>query len=267
MQAHAVASLPVGRIGHFNEAWLTWVALTLSVIGGFVDAVGYLALFRLFTAHMSGNTAAAGADLARLEWSTALRSLIPIATFLLGVCLGAAIKQEGSRRGLRSWFAVSCGLECLLLTTLMTFGQGPADDGLLEQNSRAYVVLATLPCLAMGIQSASFQRVGSVGVRTTFITGILTGLGEELVSSVYAGRHEREPAGGAEVSLSAPNQATLERALLFGGLWLAYLVGGLLAGVGLLLWRLGALILPVVALAGLAILDVVRPLQPSVSRA
>ena len=266
MHAQAVASLPVGRVRHHNEAWLTWIALALAVIGGFVDAVGYLALFHLFTAHMSGNTASAGSDLAELEWSAALRSGIPIATFVAGVCLGALVKQEGIRRGLRSWFAITCVLECLLLGALMAFGHGP-NGALLEQISPQYVLLVALPCMAMGIQSASFQRVGSVGVRTTFVTGILTGFGEELVSGVYHLRRQPNSLSGTEVSVSAPGQATRERAMLFGGLWLAYLVGGLLAGIGLRVWQLNTLIVPVVGLVVLALVDVLRPTQPGLTPA
>jgi uncharacterized membrane protein YoaK (UPF0700 family) len=262
MQAHAVASLPVGRVRHLNQGWAFWVALTLAVIGGFVDAIGYLMLFHLFTAHMSGNTASAGADLGQLEWSNALRSFVPIALFLIGVCVGAFIKREGIRRGLQSWFAVTCALEGLLLVALIVFGEGK-NEAALAQNSGQYVFLVALPCLAMGIQSASFQRVGSVGVRTTFVTGILTGLGEELVATIYHVRDRRQDSDTAEISVSAAMTGTLERASLFGGLWFAYLVGGIVAGVALVLWQLESLILPVIALVVLAVVDFVRPTQPS----
>jgi len=212
-----------------------------------------------------GNTAAAGADLAQQEWSAAIHSSIPIGAFVVGVCVGAVVKQEGIRRGLDSWFAISCVIECLLLGALVAFGRawGQAE---LTQNSLAYVWLVALPCLAMGVQSASFQRVGSVGVRTTFVTGILTGFGEELVSSAYHRRRRGDGVAGADMSVSAPNRATLERAMLFGGLWLAYLVGGLLAGIGLLLWQLDALVVPALGLVVLAVLDVLRPTQPSLTR-
>ncbi len=34
------------------------MALSLTAVGGFVDAVGYIALFQIFTANMSGNSGA-----------------------------------------------------------------------------------------------------------------------------------------------------------------------------------------------------------------
>jgi uncharacterized membrane protein YoaK (UPF0700 family) len=259
----AVVAAPGGRIVHLDEAWLAWVGLALAGVAGFVDAVGFLGLFRLYAAHMSGNTASAGADIGRLEWASATHGVFPILMFLIGVCLGAWVKQAGVRRGVRSWFALTCGLEALLLALLMVFSRGPAQGSDLVGNSAEYFILVALPCLAMGIQSATFQRVGSIGVRTTFVTGILTGLGEELVAAMYGIRDRRPMVDHGEgVAAGAALEGTLERAALFGGIWAAYLVGGVLAGLGQQLWALGSLILPVLALAALAVVDLLHPIQP-----
>src|SRR5919205_1586345 len=94
----AVAATPTGRIGHPGNAWLAWVGVGLAMVAGFVDAIGYLGLFRLYAAHMTGNTASGGADLGRFEWGSALHSMFPIPIFLIGVCLGALMKQTGVRR-------------------------------------------------------------------------------------------------------------------------------------------------------------------------
>jgi uncharacterized membrane protein YoaK (UPF0700 family) len=259
----AVAATPAGRIGRSSNARLAWVGVALAVVAGFVDAIGYLGLFRLYAAHMTGNTASGGADLGRLDWGSALHSIFPIPIFLVGVCLGALMKQAGIRRGIRSWFAAACMLEAVLLAALMLLDGGPANAGELTINSSAYFALILLPCLAMGIQSATFQRVGTIGVRTTFVTGILTGLGEELVAALYSLRDRgAAPEHGGAVAAAPALEGTLERAALFAGIWLAYLVGGVMAGIGLQLWALAALILPVLGLVGLAVLDVLRPIQP-----
>ena len=41
-----------------KEREKAWLAVLLAWVAGCVDAVGYLMLFHLFTAHMSGNSAA-----------------------------------------------------------------------------------------------------------------------------------------------------------------------------------------------------------------
>src|ERR687886_85787 len=139
----AVAAVPAGRLnaGHSGPAWLAWVGLGLAVVAGFVDAIGFLGLFHLYAAHMSGNTASAGADLGRLDWPSAGHSILPIVVFLGGVCLGGLIKQAAIRKGLHSWFALTCGLEALLLALLMVFGGSPATSGDLVRNSPEYFVL------------------------------------------------------------------------------------------------------------------------------
>ena len=43
------------------------IALSLTVVGGFVDAVGYIALFQVFTANMSGNSVHVGMYLGQHE--------------------------------------------------------------------------------------------------------------------------------------------------------------------------------------------------------
>ena len=42
-----------------------WVALALTWIAGFVDMVGYLVLYRVFVANMTGNTIALGQIIAQ----------------------------------------------------------------------------------------------------------------------------------------------------------------------------------------------------------
>ena len=43
--------------------------LILAFTAGFVDAVGYIVLFQIFTAHMSGNTVAMCVHFSRQNWA------------------------------------------------------------------------------------------------------------------------------------------------------------------------------------------------------
>ncbi len=49
-----------------------WPAVLLAWVAGFVDSLGYLALAKVFTAHMSGNSAAVGAELGAGNWHEAM---------------------------------------------------------------------------------------------------------------------------------------------------------------------------------------------------
>src|SRR5262249_58742304 len=81
-----------------------WMAVLLDGVGGYVDAVGYLLLFQLFAANMSGNSILLGVALGQGQWQAALRQALPIPLFVVGVVLGAVLRlalgwRGGRRRG------------------------------------------------------------------------------------------------------------------------------------------------------------------------
>jgi len=94
------------------------VAYVLAAIGGFVDAVGFLTLFGLFTAHLSGNTARLGVALGRGELAIALTYAVPVVGFFAAVVLGALWTEscrDTGRRALGPLLVIEAGLVTLLL--------------------------------------------------------------------------------------------------------------------------------------------------------
>ena len=61
--------------------------VSLAAVGGYVDAVGFLTLFHVFTAHMSGNSVWFGSSLGLGDWRIGLHHLFPIPLFVVGVKL------------------------------------------------------------------------------------------------------------------------------------------------------------------------------------
>src|SRR5215212_11643581 len=65
--------------------------IMLSLAAGCVDAVGYLGLGQIFVANMTGNTVLLGLALGQAKGQAALRAVVALAGFIVGVGVGAVI--------------------------------------------------------------------------------------------------------------------------------------------------------------------------------
>lgn len=140
------------------------LAIALSGLAGFVDAVGFLSANGYFVSFMSGNSTRLGVALG----TSAKAALIPaslIASFLCGVTLGALVALKAGERRKPVILAM---VSALLLIGAMA--------RLLNHEA---VMLAAL-VLAMGVINNTFQRGGEVTVGLTYMTGALVRLGQSL---------------------------------------------------------------------------------------
>lgn len=239
------------------------LAVLLAAVAGFVDGAGYLTLYHMFTAHMSGNSIATGVHLGGEDWGAAFHRAFPIPVFVAGVALGAALGEAFLRRGFRSAFALGLGLEAALLLAFMAGGDVDRTGHEIRRHpAGTFYLLAALPALAMGVQNAMLRRVGNATVRTTYISGMLTNMAEEAVQFLYwfhdHARGERGRPLGLLLRL-APRQPTFHRALLRLAIWTAYVGGAVLAAWLMPRWGLACLALPVGCLAALILLNLIHP--------
>jgi uncharacterized membrane protein YoaK (UPF0700 family) len=220
------------------------LAIGLAAVAGFVDAVGFIVLRGLFTAHQSGNAAQVGVRVGHGDFGAALPLLVAIALFVLGAGLGGTIEGLSSRRG-GARVAPTLALQAGLVAAFMVYGEARVGSGRVVDHSLGeFYVLAALAILAMGLQATSIRRVGGQSIRTTYISGVLTDLGRGLVERV------RDRDAGTAVGLLA-------------GIVALYLAGAILGSV--LQARLGlwALALPLATLLAAAAVDLRRPLAAS----
>lgn len=250
-----------------KEREKAWLALLLAWIAGGVDAIGYLVLFHLFTAHMSGNSVAFGAHLAQHEWSEAWRRLFPIPLFMFGIATGAVLSDRAARKNARSVFRAALLAEAALLIAFMLCGNGVMRNGEIHTDAvwKFYALAALLP-VAMGLQSATLRRIGGrTKVRTVFVTGMLTNFVEEAVTYLFQWREdtrERKAAGDDEQSQrTSRRQQSAQRAMLYGGIWLAYMGGAILSGFAEQRWALNALCFPLGGLMFIIARDFLRPIS------
>jgi uncharacterized membrane protein YoaK (UPF0700 family) len=249
-----------------KEREQAWLALLLAWVAGGVDAVGYLALLHLFTAHMSGNTAALGAFMGSGQWATVLHRALPIPLFVIGVMVGAFLSEYALRRRVRSPFALILTWEAALLLLFMVCGNPSMRQGVLRTDAEwKFYLLAALPSLAMGMQNATLRRVGSERVRTTYVSGMLTNMAENGVDYLlWLRMHTRGRDLGhlLRVLRLSARQPALNRLLLFGGIWTAFFLGAILGGYAEAQWKLWSLLFPLGGLLIVIVVDAIQPIAP-----
>jgi uncharacterized membrane protein YoaK (UPF0700 family) len=148
------------------------LAVGLSGVAGYVDAIGFLKLGGFFVSFMSGNSTRLGVGIATGEWAMARTALALIGLFVAGVVLGALVaRRAGDDR--RSWVLA---LEAGLLT---------AAAGLISADFDRAGVAAMV--LAMGAENAVFQRNGDVGLGLTYMTGALVKAGQRIAAALTGG--------------------------------------------------------------------------------
>jgi uncharacterized membrane protein YoaK (UPF0700 family) len=244
-----------------------WLAVVLGAVGGFVDAIGFLTLARLFTAHMSGNSASLGANLGQGRWGEALHRTTPIPCFIAGIMLGVAVIEVARRAGVRSSMSLALALEGLLLLAFRVYGAPHMHAGEIHTGAGwQFGLLVGLLAAAMGVQTAALQRVGPWTVRTTYITGMLTDMAQEAVSYVFWRRDQRRGAPDAGPDRLVHEPPSFVRVALLAGVWCVYIAGAVCGGLLLLHWGLNALLVPLLALAVVIAADLVRPIYAPETR-
>jgi uncharacterized membrane protein YoaK (UPF0700 family) len=221
------------------------LALTLAVIAGFVDILGYLTLLNIFTSHMSGNSIAMVACLARHQWNEAIRHAAPIPAFIVGVFLAATLGIFAGQNGLKRRLSIAMGFEAALLVAFAFYMRPvmPLGTNISEwQLCVGSMILAA----AMGVQSAALRRVWGTPIHTAFITGMLAQLGENVAELWFA--KEKAP-------------KALQVIMLNAGIWVAFVGGAACGGFGEMRFGLAALIAPLGLLAVVIVCDLIWPVH------
>jgi uncharacterized membrane protein YoaK (UPF0700 family) len=222
--------------------------LLLTCAAGYVDAIGYRGLDRVFTANMTGNTVLLGLALVEADSQATLRSGLALAGFLVGSALGAWIIQRGQPASI--WplpVTVALALEWVIL---LAFAIGSLWASQMFSIPTARAVLIVLSALAMGVQSAAVRRLDVSGIATTYLTGTLTTCVTRFVGRVHrvslsapGATHPREAEGYAGQPLQSAHSAAL-----LATVWVVYLGGAGGAAAAPLLGPVLALSVPLVLL-------------------
>ncbi|HEX4339923.1 MAG TPA: YoaK family protein [Polyangiaceae bacterium] len=156
----------------------------LSSIAGFVDAAGFLALFGLLPAHMTGDIVWAGAAVAERASIGWLLRIAMVFLFIASVVVAAVAARIVRRRG-QSPLASLLSLMTLSLGVFWAAGAflGPYMTG---PEGTATLFISGAGVFAMGIQNAIMREALGSLTPTTVMTGNLTQVTIEVVELAFA---------------------------------------------------------------------------------
>lgn len=204
----------------------------LGFISGFVDTLGFIALFKLFAAHITGNVVLIAATLIDQHYGLAMK-LLSIPTFILAAIVTRTFIIRRERRRLDATAHVLLA-EAVLLTAFMiaALAWSPFTDS----ESAAAIATGLLAAAAMGVQNTAARTFMSGLPPTTVMTGNLMQIIVDVVDVLH--RH-----GKLE-----PKYDRLSRLM---PLVVAFTAGAVLGAVGYATIGFLALVAPILAAASL----------------
>ena len=188
----------------------------LALSAAYVDTCGFIGLFGLFTAHVTGNFVLIGAEVVR-HHGDILTKLLALPVFLASVVATAQAEVVLARRGARAG-AWLLGTEALLIAVAAAMfhllgAAGAPDD-------RPVVVMGFLLIAAMGVQNALMRTSLAGPVQTTVMTGNVTQIAIDLLALAT---HRADAATQARVTRSWPAIAGFALGSAFGAVGYAWL--------------------------------------------
>lgn len=208
----------------------------LSLLGGFVDTLGFVALFGLFTGHITGNFVLIGAELSRATHESIGLKLMAFPAFMAGVSGARLLAASLERRAIAS-LRYALAAELVLLACFMVCGvlAGPvAGDNVLASAAGLF------GACAMGVHSATSRLQLASLPPTSMMTGNVT----QLILDV------------TDLARGAGDDATRVRAIRFARAIAGFACGAVLGAFGYTQLGFAALALPLVILLVLIVLEV-----------
>ncbi|MFE2987525.1 YoaK family protein [Streptomyces sp. NPDC059262] len=197
-------------------------ALTvLTVVSGFVDAVSYLGLGRVFAANMTGNVVIIGFAAAGAPGFSVLGSLTSLGAFLAGAVCAGRLTAVFAGRPRQTWVRSVFVTEAVLLAAASAVAFA-------WPGGATYALIAVL-AWAMGLRNATVRKLAVPDMTTTVLTMTLTGLASE--SSLAGGTDPRPGRGITSVVAMLAGAALGALLVLHHGLGWPLLVSALLVAV------------------------------------
>lgn len=191
----------------------------LALSGGFMDAYSYMGRVHVFANAQTGNILLTGVSLSTGDFSAALRYLMPVVCFALGIMLADLVHERFSSR--IHWRQVTVLAEAAILLGVSFMGP--------QLNLPANC----LTSLACGMQVESFRKIHGHGIATTMCIGNLRSALQNVDDYIIT--HQR---------------GFLENGLLYLGVIGCFVVDAVLGN-----WCVGAIGLHAIAVCSVMLVD------------
>lgn len=234
------------------------MALLLTFVAGFVDIVGYVAVYHLFTANMTGTTVHLGHDLVIGQHIAAIIALSILGAFVLGSIGGRALIEVGARGHVRSIASIAIAVElALVLGFISVFNTSSAT----EKSPTDICVLLILLATAMGIQTATLTRIGPLTVHTTFVTGMLNKLAQLISHTLFRSYDLIRADRQVGQRLREMRKQHTQEAMFFFSIWFTYFIAALVGALSYSRWSVRVMYLPALLLGIAIVVDQFQPLS------
>ncbi|MFZ6719779.1 YoaK family protein [Undibacterium sp. Ji49W] len=159
-----------------------YLGVGLGFVAGYVDTVGFVSLFGLFTAHVTGNFVLIGSELANPSHGVLIKFLA-FPAFVAGIVLTRLllIRLQGKKQ---ATLGPVLGMQITFLLTFMILGW--MAQPILEADTWAALSAGIAGATAMGVQNAASRLVFTDIAPTTVMTGNVTQLVIDLLDYMRA---------------------------------------------------------------------------------
>jgi uncharacterized membrane protein YoaK (UPF0700 family) len=171
------------------------LSVALAFVAGFVDTCGFVALFFLFSAHVTGNFVVLGAALVQPH-AGVVAKLLALPVFILAVAGTRLYTQRltGTQQPVRHLLVI----ELVLLGSFLAAGL--AASPLVDADAPLSVLAGMLAVVAMGVQNTASRTVFAALSPTTVMTGNVTQVVMDCVD--YASTKDAGARSGARARLA-----------------------------------------------------------------
>lgn len=210
--------------------------ISLGFIAGYVDTLGFVALFGLFIGHITGNFVLIGAELSRPQSGPVLLKFLAFPSFILGVAIARILLGALLKRGHHA-LLYAYVLQAALLIGFMVAGL--LSPPLSHDPTLMSAITGSIGALAMGTHGCTSRLLLPNFAPTTMMTGNVTQLTIDAV----------------DVLRGIADKTTRERCIKF--LWpvVAFSVGGIGAGFAYIYAGFYAVSVPILILFCLIFLE------------